>query len=74
MEQYATPLEMARHHVIEAEWQMAAQVARLSELNRLGDDTTEAEAVLADLEDNLRGLYAALNMELEWAEASRRQW
>jgi hypothetical protein len=74
MEQYETPLEMARRHVIEAEWQMAAQVARLSELNRLGEDTTEAEAVLADLEDKLRGLYAVLSLELERAEASRRQW
>jgi uncharacterized coiled-coil protein SlyX len=69
MEQYETPLEAARRRVIEAELQVAAQVARISGLKRLHEDRTEEEAVLADLEDKLRILYEAL--ELEQAVAAR---
>jgi hypothetical protein len=66
-----TPLEQAHRHVIEGEAQVMAQIIRIGELISMRKDTTEAEAVLADLEDKLRILYETL--ELEQAAAARRR-
>jgi hypothetical protein len=66
-----TPLEQAQRHVIEGEAQVMAQIIRIGELISMRKDTTEAEAVLADLEDKLRCLYETLAWEQE--EAARRR-
>jgi hypothetical protein len=66
-----TPLEQAQRHVIEGEAQVMAQIIRIGELISMRKDTTEAEAVLADLEDKLRRLYETLAWEQE--EAARRR-
>lgn len=71
MGQDKTPLEQAWLYVIDAEVQVTAQAIRLGELVSLRKDTTEAVAVLADLEDKLRILREAL--KLEQAKAARRQ-
>ncbi|MDZ5455810.1 hypothetical protein [Azohydromonas lata] len=71
MEQDKTPMERAWLHVIKAEAQLTAQVLRLSELVSLREDPTEAEAVLADIENKLRLVRKTL--ALEQAEAPRRR-
>jgi plasmid stabilization system protein ParE len=58
-----TPLEQAHRQVIEGEAQVMAQIIRIGELISMRKDTTEAEAVLADLEDKLRSLYETLEQE-----------
>lgn len=73
MEQNQTPLARAQRQVIEGEAQAMLQAARLGELVYLGNDTTGAEAALADLEDKLCDLYARLELEWEQVEAARRQ-
>ncbi|WP_156902157.1 hypothetical protein [Azohydromonas australica] len=65
-----TPLEQAWLHLIDAEVQVTAQAIRLGELISLHKDTTEVEAVLADLESRLRLLRKTLT--LEQAKAVRR--
>lgn len=67
----APPLERAWLHVIEGQTQVMAQVIRIGELVSLRKDTTEAEALLAVLEEELRFLYQTL--ELERAEVARRR-
>lgn len=64
-------MERAWLHVIKAEAQLTAQVLRLRELVSLREDTTDAEAVLADIENELRLLRKTL--VLEQAEAARRR-
>lgn len=71
MEQDTTSMERAWLHVIKAEAQLTAQVLRLRELVSLREDTTDAEAVLADIENELRLLRKTL--VLEQAEAARRR-
>jgi hypothetical protein len=64
MGSYETPpLERAWLHVIEGETQVMAQVIRTGELVSLRKDTTEAEALPAVLEDELRILYETLGLE-----------
>ena len=65
------PLEQAWLRVMEGETQVMAQVIRIGELVSLRKGTTEAEALLAVLEDRLRILYETL--ELERAEVARRR-
>ncbi len=73
MKQDETPLERTQRQVIEGELQVMAQVIHIGELVYQRNNTTEAETVLANLEDKLRALYKTLEMELERAKAARRQ-
>ncbi|WP_157272020.1 hypothetical protein [Azohydromonas aeria] len=70
MEQDTTPMERAWLHVIKGEAQVTAQVIQLCKLISLRKDTTEAQAVLADFENELRLLRETL--ALEQVKAARR--
>jgi hypothetical protein len=60
MDRDETPQDRAQRQVIEAEAQVAAQVARIAELKRLHHDTKADEVVLTVLKEGLKRFYKEL--------------
>ncbi|WP_028998982.1 hypothetical protein [Azohydromonas australica] len=68
-----TPLQRVQRRVIEAEAQVAAQVAWIAEMDRMNYSTVDEEIALAVLKDKLRLFQDEVARELQRSDASRRR-